>query len=87
MKTTAIEAQDIICEIISNKTKKGHMMYRKNFTFEDLIGWVYRNCTGCNKIEINPLVNVIAYFDDRAEIYTMQTVEIPEYTVNDERRN
>lgn len=80
-----IEAQQILCEIITENRKKGHMMYRKNFTFNDLVGWVCRNCTGSQKIEVYLDKEVVAYFDNRVEIYTMQTVDVSEAAINEEK--
>ena len=59
--------------------KKGVIMYEKGMTFEKMIGWVYRNCTGCEKIEILPnlpIPEVIAYFLDRVEVYTVEDYDI-----------
>ena len=64
-------------EIIADKVTKGPMVYFKNYSFEELVGWVYRNCQGCNQIIVLPEVKVVAEFDDRAEIYTLVETEIP----------
>ena len=42
-----------------------------------MIGWVWRNCQGCNQIIIIPAVKVIAEFEDRVEVYTLLETEIP----------
>lgn len=61
------------CKIINlNSTQIGDMFIPKEkFTFEDLILWVYRNCPGNRNIIIEQ-GNVLAYYDDRVEIYYLE---------------
>lgn len=61
---------EIICKVMSiNSTSIGAMFKPvDNFTFEDLIRWVYRNCPGDRKIIIDK-DTVEAHYDDRVEIY------------------
>ena len=68
---------EIHCEIISDKPVNGPMVYFKEYSFEKMIGWVWRNCQGCNQIIILPDVKVIAEFEDRVEVYTLLETEIP----------
>lgn len=70
--------------VYTNSAKKGVIMYKKEMNFEDMIGWVYRNCPGCEKIEILPnkvIPEVIAYYLDRIEIYTIEDYDASENQV------
>ena len=72
----------IYCEVITDKgAKKGRMFYQKDFTEQDLINWVYRNCQGCSDIKITPGEEVRAIYADelndisRIEVYTLENKE------------
>lgn len=69
----------IWCKLINEegKVKSGMMCgMDSNFSFIDLISWVYRNCTGCLKIEINPEKEISVEFKDRFEIYSLREGEV-----------
>ena len=64
----------IKCKILSTSgCKEGVMFNQKDFTFENLINWVHRNCPGADKVEIdNNSKNVSAIYDERYEIYSLE---------------
>lgn len=66
----------VFCKIITENTFKEGVMFNvdNNYSFEDLIKWVYRNCGGCNKIEVdNDSKEVTAIYDnERYEIYSIK---------------
>lgn len=65
--------------IYTSSSNKGLMMCDDNMTFDQMIAWVYRNCPGCDKIEVLPnkvVPEVIAYYQDRIEIYTLEDYDI-----------
>lgn len=65
----------VYCKImfLSNEETKVGIMYpiNDNYTFDDMLGWVHRNCTGCNRIDYIDDKSVIAIFDTRIEEYSM----------------
>lgn len=71
------KVMEIECTILGYKSNKGPMAYFKNFTFEDLVDWVWRTCQGCDQINIIPNVKIDAIFEDRVETYTLIETEIP----------
>lgn len=64
---------EVMCKIISINLTTIGVMFKPadNFTFEDLIGWVYRNCPGDRRIIIDRNT-VEAHYDDRIEIYYLK---------------
>lgn len=63
----------VVCRVISlNKSQRGIMFNtEKDFTFEDLILWVYRNCPGDRVISIENN-EVYAKYEDRIEVYSFE---------------
>lgn len=58
---------------LSNENTKVGIMYPvpDNYTFDHILGWVHRNCLGCNRIDYIDNKCVIAIFDTRIEEYSM----------------
>lgn len=71
------KVKEINCSITGYKTAKGPMAYFKDFSFQDLINWVWRTCQGCDKIEIHPDVKIDVLFEDRVETYTLKDSLLP----------
>ena len=69
--------KEIYGEFLSENNSSGTIAYFKNFEFKDLINWVWRNCQGCDHIEIYPENRVVAIFEDRVETYKLNEKEIP----------
>ena len=65
--------KQVFCKMITNDNTKEGIMFNvhNDYSFEELIKWVYRNCKGCNKVEIDNDRNEITaiYDDERYEIY------------------
>jgi hypothetical protein len=67
----------VTCKVISLfKTSKEDRMFipEKDFSFEDLIRWVYRNCPGERKIVIENNC-VQAHYEERVELYYIREGE------------
>lgn len=68
------------CKIITtDKTVKGIMYRKKNHTFADMVKWIYKNCSGCTDIKIDPEKEVQVIFNEvnrqRIEIYTLKVLQ------------
>lgn len=63
----------VMCKVIgTKKTQKGLMFQAtENFTFEDLILWVYHNCPGDRVITIDN-DEIYVKYEERVEIYHLE---------------
>lgn len=56
-----------------NKPKSGIICSQPdNFTFADLLAWVYRNCGGYETIKIEPEKHIYLYYNDVLDNYRQE---------------